>query len=329
MANVGTVPLGTTGESVSELCLGTMYFGSRTDRAKSYQLLDRYYDAGGRFVDTANIYATWVEGHDSPESEPLLGDWLTERGVRDEMTIATKVGFEYGDVPRSLAPDVIHGEVDRSRERLGIDTIDLLYAHLDDPETPQVDVMRAFAEVVDDGKVRHLGASNIPAWRIARANRIATERDWPRFECVQPRFTYLIPEHNPSFPAAAQLPTTDELVDYCTQAGLTVLPYSPTLGGCYGRDDRPVPDSYVRTENRLKMALVEELAERHGVDGNAIVLAWMLGRDQPTVPVVGCSTVEQLDANLASIDVTFTDEERRRLDGIERYGFDHWEQRNA
>lgn len=322
-----TTVLGATGETVSELCLGAMYFGSRIDRGTSYELLDRYYDAGGRFVDTANIYATWVEGYDTPESEPLLGEWLEERGVREEMTIGTKVGFGYGDVPRSLDPELIVQEVDKSLERLGIETVDLLYVHVDDPETSQVDTMRALNEVVTAGRVRHIGASNMPAWRVARANRISEERDWPRFEFVQPRFSYLIPERNPDFDAGAQLPMTDELVDYCVEADLTVLPFSPTLGGCYGRDDRPIPDSYVRTENGLKMALVEELAERHDVDGNAIVLAWMLEREYPTVPIVGCSTLEQLEANLAASAVTFTDEERTRLDGIENYGFGNWEQR--
>lgn len=319
--------LGGTGLTVSRLCLGIIYFGTLTDRKTSFTLLDRYYDAGGRFIDTANIYATWVEGYDEPESEPLLGEWLTERGLHDEMIIGTKLGFEYGDVPRSLDPEVIHQEVDKSLDRLGIETIDLLYAHIDDPETPQADTMGAFAEVIDDGKVKHIGASNIPAWRIARANAIAEEQGWPRFECVQPRFSYMIPDRDADF--AAQLPATDELIDYCTEADLTMLPYSPTLGGCYGRDDRPIPGGYVRSENRLKMELVEELAKRHDVNGNAIVLAWMLQRNTPTIPVFGCSTLEQLESNLAACAIEFTDEERRQLDGIEQYKFAEWEQRPA
>jgi aryl-alcohol dehydrogenase-like predicted oxidoreductase len=320
--SLDTKPLGRTGESVSELCLGTMYFGSRVDRETSFAILDRYYEAGGRFLDTANIYATWVDGYDEPESEPLVGEWLADRGVRDEMTVATKLGFGYGDVPRSLAPDIIHQEVDRSRERLGIDTIDLLYAHVDDPDTPQAATMAAFAEVVDAGKVRHLGASNFPAWRLALANRVADEQGYPRYECLQPRFSYLIPDRDADFDN--QLATTDELVDYCDQAGLSVAPYSPTLQGSYGRDDRRMPEGYVRTENRLKQRVVDDLADRKGVDGNAIALAWMLDRDQPTIPIFGCSSVAQLEANLAAADVSFTDAERERLNGIESYGLDEW-----
>ncbi|PSP51720.1 aldo/keto reductase [Halobacteriales archaeon QH_1_68_42] len=320
-----TTPLGRTGESVSELCLGPMYFGSKVDRETSFDLLDRYYEAGGRFLDTANIYATWVEGYDDPESEPLVGEWLAERGVRDEMTIATKLGFGYRDVPTSLDPDRIAQEIDRSLDRMGTDTIDLLYAHVDDPDTPQTDVMAAFGEAVDAGKVRHLGASNFPAWRIARANRIAAERGLPRFECVQPRFSYLIPDRDADF--GGQLATTDELVDYCTQHDLVLLPYSPTLGGCYGRDDRPTPEGYARSENRVKMRAVEDIAERKGVNGNTVALAWLLDRDQPTVPVLGVSTLEQLEENLAAADLEFSAAERRRLNGIESYGFDQWDRR--
>lgn len=320
-----TTPLGTTGESVSEICLGPMYFGSTVDRETSFALLDRYYEAGGRFLDTANIYATWVDGHDEPESEPLVGEWLDERGVREEMTVATKLGFGYQDVPASLDPDLVRQEIDRSLDRMGIDTIDLLYAHVDDPDTPQTDVMESFGEAVDAGTVRHLGASNIPAWRVARANRIAAERGLPQFECVQPRFSYLIPDRDAGF--GGQLPTTDELVDYCTQHDLTLLPYSPTLSGCYGRDDRSIPEGYVRSANRVKMRAIEAVAERKGVSGNTVVLAWLLDRDQPTVPVIGCSTREQLDQNLAAVDLSFTDPERRRLNGIESYGFDQWNMR--
>jgi aryl-alcohol dehydrogenase-like predicted oxidoreductase len=320
-----TKPLGATGERVSELALGTIYFDSTIDRETSFEILDTYYEAGGRFLDTANNYATWLEGYDEPQSEYLLGEWLEERGVRDEMTIATKLGFNPPGMDRSLAPEVIRESVDASRERMGIDTIDLLYAHVDDPDTPQEDSMAAFAEVVDDGKVRHLGASNFPAWRIARANRIAEERGWPRFECVQPRFSYMIPDRDAEF--GGQLQATDELVDYADQHELTVLPYSPTLQGAYGRDDRPIPEGYVRSENRLKMDAVREIAQRKGVDGNAVLFAWLLDRDQPTAPIVGCSTVEQLETNLAALDVTFTDAERERLDAIESYGFENWDLR--
>lgn len=312
------VPLGTTGETVSPLCLGTMYFGSRTDPETSRALLDTYYEAGGRFLDTANIYATWVEGYDEPESEPLLGEWMTERDNRDDLFLATKVGFEYGDVPKSLDPDVIEREVEKSLERLDTDYVDLLYAHVDDRDTPLAETMAAFDRLVESGKVRHLGASNYYGWRLARANTIAEERGLTPFSCVQPRFSYLTPHRNSDF--ERQRPATDESVTYCDDNDLTMLPYSPLLGGCYGRADKRIPERYVTTENRLKMDAVADVAERHGVSGNQVVLAWLTQRDPPTVPVVGCSTVEQLEENLAALDVDLDERDFERLDGIETLG---------
>ncbi|WP_459191504.1 aldo/keto reductase [Halosimplex sp. J119] len=311
-------PLGTTGESVSPLCLGAMYFGSRTDPETSRAILDRYYEAGGRFLDTANIYATWVDGHDEPASEPFLGEWLDDRGVRDEMFVATKVGFDYGDVPQSLDPDLIEREVEKSLDRLGTDYVDLLYAHVDDRETPLGETMAAFDRLVESGSVRHLGASNYHGWRLARANTLAEERGLTEFSCVQPRFSYLVPHRNADF--APQRPATDELVTYCDDHGLTMLPYSPLLQGCYGRDDRRIPEGYVTTENRLKMEAVQDVAERKDASGNQVVLAWLTQRDPPTIPVVGVSSVEQLEENLAALDLELTDAEMERLNGIETLG---------
>lgn len=313
-----TVELGTTGEDVSALCLGTMYFGSRVDEETAWEMLDAYYDAGGRFLDTANIYATWVEGYDEPESEPLLGEWLDERGVRDEMFIATKVGFPYGDVPKSLAPDLIEQEAERSLDRLGIDTIDLYYAHVDDYDTPQEETMAAFQRLIDDGKVRHIGASNFVAWRLQRANAIAEHNGWTPYSCVQPRYSYLIPNRGADF--GGQVPATDELVDYADRNGLTILPFSPLLQGCYGREDRRIPDQYVNTENKLKMDLVGEISETYSVNGNQIVLAWMHQTDRSIVPVFGCSSLDQLEQNLGALDVSLSDHDLARLDGIETLG---------
>jgi aryl-alcohol dehydrogenase-like predicted oxidoreductase len=315
---VQTRRLGTTDAEVSALCLGTMYFGSRTDEETSWELLDRYYEAGGRFLDTANKYATWVDGYDEPESEPLLGEWIGERGVREELTIATKVGFPYPGVPRGLDPDLIEAEVEKSLDRLGIDTVDLLYVHGDDYDTVQESYMRALHGLVEDGRVRHLGASNVFAWRLARANRIAEEQRLTSFSCLQPRFTYLIPNRGADF--GRQVPATDELIDYADRNGLTLVPFSPLLKGVYGRDDRGIPDGYVSTENRLKMDLVGELAEKYGVGGNQIVLAWMAGRDPPIVPLFGASTPAQLEANLGALEVDLAAADRERLDGIEELG---------
>jgi len=187
--------------------------------------------------------------------------------------------------------------------------------------------MSTFAELVEDGAVRHLGASNFPAWRIARANRIAAERDWPRFECVQPRFSYMIPDRDADFDA--QLPTTDELVDYCDQADLSVLPYSPTLQGCYGRDDRSIPEGYVRTENRLKMRLVSNSRnERASTATLSPSPGWsaVTSRRSPSSAVAPSNSSTRTSPPSTSPSPTKSSADSTPS---ERYGFDEWDLREA
>ena len=138
------VELGNTGEFVSTLCLGAMYFGTRQDRAESFALLDQYVEAGGNFIDTANIYAWWIEGFEGGESETVLGDWVKARKNRDQLFIASKVGFGYQDVPVSLKADIIEQECNKSLKRLGIETIDLYYSHNDDRDTPLEETLEAY-----------------------------------------------------------------------------------------------------------------------------------------------------------------------------------------
>jgi aryl-alcohol dehydrogenase-like predicted oxidoreductase len=313
-----SLKLGTTGETVSPLCLGTMRFGSSTDPETSRAILDRYYDAGGRFLDTANIYGTGVGDPDESESELLLGEWMSDRGNRDDLFVATKVGFEYDDVPRSLDPDLMNREVEKSLDRLDTDYLDLVYAHVDDRETPLKETLAAFDRLIETGKVRHIGASNYYAWRLARANTLAAERGLTPFSCVQPRYSYLTPHRDADFDP--QRPVTDELVSYCDDHDLTMLPYSPLLGGCYGREDRPVPEGYVTTENRLKMDAVQDIANRKDATGNQVALAWMTQRDPPTIPVIGCSTVDQLEENLAALELDLSAAELSHLNCIETLG---------
>ena len=184
---MNTVPLGRSGVNVSALCLGAMYFGSRTDNETSWQLLDQYTEAGGSFIDTANIYARWVPGCSGGESETLLGEWMRERTNREQLFIASKVGFEYPGVERGLPAWRIEEECDKSLKRLGIDTIDLYYAHVDDRQTSQEETLEAFNTLVSSGKVRLIGGSNFLAWRLEDAAWISRTRKWAEYCCVQQR----------------------------------------------------------------------------------------------------------------------------------------------
>lgn len=305
--------LGNTSSKVSALCLGTMYFGNKIDKHSSYELLDLYYREGGRFLDTANKYATWVEGFKKPTSEELLGEWMRDRGNRKELFIATKLGFPYDAVPKSLEPKVIRQEVEKSLDRLGIETIDLIYAHVDDPDTPQMDVMRTFQELIEEGRIRHIGASNFLAWRLVRANRIAKENNWTTYCCVQSRYSYLVPNRGGDF--GNQVPATDELVDFWHQHQneITMLAYSPTLSGCYGRDDRPIPNQYNNPHNLVRMEIVQDIAHKRDINGNQVLLAWMAQSQPPVLPLISGSTQEQLKQNIRSLNIRLTDNEMNRL----------------
>ena len=306
-----TVPLGATGVDVSIYCLGAMYFGSRNDRATAYRMLDRFVDAGGTFIDTANIYAWWVEGYHGGESETLLGAWLRERGHRDRLFIASKVGFQYGDVTRGLSAAQIEAECNKSLRRLGIDSLDLYYAHVDDRLTPQEETLAAFDRLVRAGKVRLLGASNFSGWRLAQAHALSERHGWPDYVCLQQRHTYLRPKPGASFDP--QLHLTDETAAYCHANQVTILAYSSLLSGAYTRLDRPVPDEYLGPDADARLAVLRELAAAHGVTPNQVILAWLTQQTPAILPVMAASTDEQMAENLHALELQLTDAEIERL----------------
>ena len=242
------VLLGNSGIEVSQLCLGAMYFGSRTAQDRSWQLLDQYVEAGGSFIDTANIYARWVPGFVGGESETLLGKWMRERKNRHQLFIASKVGFEYPGVERGLPAWRIEEECNKSLKRMGIETIDLYYAHVDDRQTPQEETLEAFDQLVRDGKVKVIGASNFLAWRLEEARWISHSHDWVEYCCIQQRYTYIRPRAGTTFDP--QIAANDDLLDYCRTRGMTMLAYSPLLGGAYCREDREFQPQYVGPDQR-------------------------------------------------------------------------------
>jgi aryl-alcohol dehydrogenase-like predicted oxidoreductase len=299
------IDLGDSGARVSALCLGTMFFGTTVDEATSFRLLDRYHEVGGRFIDTADIYAFWVEGGEGGESESLIGRWMRERGNRDELFLATKVGAAPGD---ALSAATIRRGAEDSLRRLGTDRIDLFYAHADDRSTPLEETVGGFGELVADGTARHLGCSNTMAWRIERARAIARAG---RYCCVQQRHSYLRPRPGADF--EGQLPSSDELLDYCAAEGVGLLAYAALLGGAYTRADRPVPAGYAGPEADARLAALRAVAEETGATPNQVVLAWMLQGTPPAIPLIGASGEAQLEENLAALDVDLSEDQLARL----------------
>jgi len=306
-----TVPLGNTGVEVSVFCLGTMYFGSSTDAATSYQLLDQYLEAGGSSLDTANIYARWVPGYVGGESETLLGRWIHEHNARSQLFVASKVGFEMPGVERGLRARQIEEECEKSLKRLGVDIIDLYYAHRDDRSTSMEETLEAFDKLLKAGKVRFIGASNFSSWRLEEARWMSQTQDWAEYCCIQQRYSYVRPKPGADFDP--QVAANEDLLDYCKTRDITLLAYSPLLRGAYTRPDRLFPEQYVGPDTEVRVGVLKAIAEERRATANQIVLAWMIHRKPGVIPLVAASTTDQMRENLDALDITLSADDMARL----------------
>ncbi|WP_028648206.1 aldo/keto reductase [Nocardiopsis sp. CNT312] len=308
---------------VSALCLGAMKFGSETDDATASALLDRFVEAGGTFVDTADCYQFWVEGFHGHESETFLGRWRRERGVTDEVVIATKLGAQ-PTVPgtgletrEGLSAEAVAEAAERSRERLGTDRLDLLYAHQEDRSVPLEETMGAFAGLVADGHVAELGLSNHRTWRLERARSIAEARHWPRPRVLQYRYSYLQPRFDRPLQSMGHMHATPELLDFVRAERAegreyTVVAYTPLLWGAYTRRDKALDPVYDHPGTAARLAVLDDVVAETGATRNQVVLAWLM--DNGVVPLVGVSGTAQLDEAIEAGDLALSGEQRSRLD---------------
>lgn len=312
--------------AVADLVLGCMYFGTTTDERTAFALLDRFVEAGGTTLDTADCYAFWASGTGAGgQSEEVLGRWLRARpGVREQVVLATKVGPEPvvpGDPSRGvvgLAPDVVRRSFEASRERLGVEVVDVYWAHLEDRSVPLEDVVATFGGLVADGGVRRLGISNHPTWRVERARALAAAAGVEPFSLLQLTTSYVRPRPDVEVPGKDHRFgfATDETRDYLTaHPDLELWAYSPLVQGAYDRPDRPFPDAYDHPGTARRLAALAEVAGELGVAPGQVVLAWLLGGRPAARPIVGVSSVEQLDQALAAADLALDGEQRGRLDG--------------
>jgi len=314
-----------TRREVSVLSLGAMRFGTSTDEPTSFAILDRYVEAGGTFIDTSDNYAFWVNGTQGGESEELLGRWRRSRGVGDEIVIATKLGARplapgtsYTDNAEGLSARVIRESAERSRDRLGLTSLDLLYAHIEDPAVPLAETVEAFAALVAEGAVGLLGVSNHWAWRVERARSLAEAAGLPGYEVLQYHYSYLRPRTD----LPGQLsPDGDhgvmgaDLLSYLrAEPRLAMVAHSPLLNGGYVRPDKPLDAEFDHPGTPARQAALREVAKDADATVNQVVLAWLIGAEIPMIPLVGASSVAQLDESLAGVDVELTAEQRARLD---------------
>ena len=299
---------------VSEVCLGAMNFGTTVSKEEAYRTLDLFVDAGGNFIDTSNNYAHWQGTGD--ESETLLGEWLRDRGCRDKLIIATKVGFDRHGEGAGLRREQIEYWIDESLRKLGTDYIDIYYAHTDDASTPIEETMETFDSLVRKGKVRALGNSNFDTWRAAEANMIAKEKDLTPYTMMQQQFTYL----NPKFGSAPKY-IFNESVDrqrlrFLKEKNIPLVAYSCLCKGAYENPAR-LPDSYEAGE---RLEFIRNMANERGVNPSALVIAWMVGlhklENYPRVIPLFSATTSHLSDNLRGLDVELTVDELKIINSV-------------
>ena len=313
---MNTTQLGTTGLTVSNLCLGTMQFGWTADEAASFAVMDAFVAAGGNFIDTADIYSSWAPGNPGGVSEEIIGRWIKARGNRASLVIATKVrGTMWkGDDGEGLSRAHITRAVEDSLRRLQIDTIDLYQCHWPDEKTPIEETLTVFDELIKAGKIRHVGASNYSAAQLGAALKAADDKKLPRFATLQPHHNLV---HRKEYEA--------ELAALCASAGMGVIPYSPLAGGFLSgkyRKGQPMPDSqragrvkeYMTEAGFRAIDALDAVSNAHNTTVPAVALAWQMTRPAMTGPIIGANTIEQLSALLPASDLRLSTDEVASLD---------------
>ena len=285
--------LGRSGLRVAPLALGGNVFGWTADEAASFRLLDAFVDAGFNLVDTADLYSVWVPGHVGGESETLIGRWLKASGKRSRIVLATKVGMKLGEGRTGLSRRWIRLAVEDSLRRLQTDCIDLYQAHQDDPDTPLEETLGAFAELMAEGKVRAIGASNYSAERLAQALRTSQQLGLPRYETLQP--LYNLVEREP-YEAA--------LEGLCREQGLGVINYYGLAKGFLAGKYRSEADlgrsvrgagvkGYLNARGLGVLAALDAVAARRGATVAQVALAWQIARPGITAPIASATSLAQ------------------------------------
>jgi aryl-alcohol dehydrogenase-like predicted oxidoreductase len=312
--------LGQAGVKVSELCLGTMQFGWTAGETESLKVLDAAYEAGINFIDTADVYSRWAEGNPGGVAESIIGKWIKQSHIdRDQLVLATKVRGRMGTGQNSEGLSRVHilQAAEASLKRLGVEYIDLYQAHSYDENTPIEETLAAMDTLVHQGKVRYVGCSNYPAWRLMEALLKAQHKHLSGFVSLQPHYNL-----------AYRAEFERELAEVCHAYGLAVIPYSPLAGGFLTekyQQGKPEPESgrfngvkrrYYNDRGWSIHQAVEKIAHARGKSVSQVALAWLLDNPLITSPIIGPRSLEQLEDNLGAVAFKLTPEEKSELDRV-------------
>ena len=313
-------PLGNSGIQVAPLALGGNVFGWTIDQKTSFAVLDAFVDFGFNLVDTANIYSTWVPGHQGGESETIIGQWLAATGRRDKIVLATKVGMEMGDGSKGLKKANILKSAEDSLKRLQTDHIDLYQSHEDDEATPLEETLAAYDVLIKQGKVRAIGASNYTAARLRQALEMSEAQDLPAYISLQPEYNLY---DRAGFEAG--------LESLCLEKNVGVIGYYSLASGFLTGKYRSEADlgksargggigRYLNDRGFRILAALDEVSAAHGVPLAAVALAWLIQRPAVTAPIASATSVAQLADLAKSAAITLGAEEVARLDQASAVG---------
>ena len=311
--------LGNSGLEIAPIVFGGNVFGWTADESTSFQLLDAFIAAGFNAVDTADVYSKWVPGNKGGESETIIGKWLKRTGTRARVIIATKVGSEMGPGKKGLSKKYILAAVEDSLQRLQTDYIDLYQSHVDDPETPPEETLEAYAQLIQQGKVRNIGASNYTAKRLVEALQISKKKSLPRYESLQPLYNLY---DRADFEA--------ELGPLCLRENIGVIPYfslaSGFLAGKYRSEadlaNRPrgsFVKKYLNERGYKILAALDQVAKTHGATPTQVAIAWLLAQPSVTAPIASATNLNQLNELLGAVNIKLDPESLEELNQASAY----------
>jgi aryl-alcohol dehydrogenase-like predicted oxidoreductase len=296
--------LGKSGIEVAPLALGGNVFGWTVDESTSFELFDAFVDKGFNLIDTADVYSNWVPGHKGGESETIVGKWLKKGGKRSKVVIATKVGMDMGEGKKGLSASYIQRAVEDSLRRLQTDHIDLYQAHKDDPDTPLAETLGAFTELIQQGKVRAIGASNYSGWRLAEALKVSQEKGLARYQTLQPEYNLY-----------DRFAYETDLEPVCRKHDLGVICYFSLASGFLSGKYRSEADlsksqrgqmvkKYLNARGFRILDALDQVAKQHNATPTQVALGWLIARPSITAPIASATNLKQLDDLLQSATLT-------------------------
>jgi aryl-alcohol dehydrogenase-like predicted oxidoreductase len=305
--------LGRSSLKVAPLAFGGNVFGWSADEKRSFELLDAFVDAGFDLIDTADMYSSWVPGNHGGDSETIIGKWLKRSGKRDQVTIATKVAK--WDRQPGLSPLNIQQAVEGSLKRLQTDHIDLYQAHEDDATVPLADTLGAFARLIEQGKVRVIGASNYGADRFAEALKVSAEHGLPRYESLQPEYNLVDRKgYEQALEPLVRREDVGVISYYSLASGFLSGKYRSEADLVKSAARSPRVKGYLDARGLRVLAAVDQVAAAHGAKPSQVALAWLIARPGITAPIASATTVEQLRELFGAVTLQLSSEDIAALD---------------